>query len=127
VHEFDIERRRMNVFFDVQGTLVGAGMARPHIREVFEALIGEGHHVYIWSSAGSGYARRAAEFVGVDDLAFGYFSKAEPPPVSVDFTVDDHPAMVETFSDGHLIKPFDRDPNDAELLEALREIRKAAE
>lgn len=117
----------MNVFFDVQGTLISGGMARPHVREVFQTLIDEGHHVYIWSSAGSGYARRAAESIGVDDLAFGYFSKADPPPVSVDFTVDDHPAMVGTFSDGHLIKPFDGDPEDGELLEVLREIRKAAE
>jgi phosphoglycolate phosphatase-like HAD superfamily hydrolase len=114
----------MNIVFDVQGTLVGAGAARPKVREVFETLIGEGHHVYIWSSAGSGYARRAAEFIGVDDLPFGYFSKAEPPPVSVDFAVDDHPEMAGP--SGYLIKPFDGDPDDEELLEALREIRKAA-
>ncbi len=116
----------MNVFFDVQGTLVGSGMARPKIREVFQTLIDEGHHVYIWSSAGSAYAKRAAGFIGVDDLAFGYFSKSEPPPVSVDFTVDDHPAMVGTFGDGYLIKPFDGDSEDVDLLKALREIRKAA-
>jgi phosphoglycolate phosphatase-like HAD superfamily hydrolase len=114
----------MNVFFDVQGTLVGAGTARPKVREVFQTLADEGHHVYVWSSGGSAYAKRAAESLGVSDLAFGYFSKSEPPPVSVDFAVDDHPAM--TRPSGYLIKPFDGDPDDAELFEALREIRKAA-
>lgn len=113
----------MNVFFDVQGTLVGAGRPRPKVREVFQTLIGEGHHVYIWSSAGSGYAKRAAEFVGVDDLAFGYFSKGDPPPVGVDFAVDDFAAM--THPSGYHIKPFDGNPEDEELLEALREIRRA--
>lgn len=117
----------MNVFFDVQGTLISHGRARPNSREVFLTLIDEGHHVYVWSSGGSAYAKRAAEFLEVDDLAFGYFSKSEPPPVSVDFMVDDHPAMLSTVRDGYLIKPFDGDPEDIELLKALREIRKATE
>jgi phosphoglycolate phosphatase-like HAD superfamily hydrolase len=114
----------VNIFFDVQGTLVGSGAARPKVREVFEALVNDGHHVYIWSSAGSGYAKRAAEFTGVDDLAFGYFSKAEPPPVSVDFTVDDHPEMAGP--SGHLIKPFDGDPKDEELLRVVEEVRRVS-
>lgn len=116
----------MNVFFDVQGTLISHGKARPNTREVFQTLIDEGHHVYIWSSGGSAYAKRAAELLEVDDLAFGYFSKSEPPPVSVDFIVDDHPSLVSSMHNGYLIKPFDGDPEDIDLLKALREIRETA-
>ncbi len=117
----------MNVFFDVQGTLVRSGVARPLVRDVFQTVVDEGHHIYIWSSAGSEYAKRAAELLGVDDIVSGYFTKAEIPPVKIHFTVDDHPAMVGIFSEGYLIKPYDGDPEDIDLLKALREIRKAAE
>lgn len=117
----------MNIFFDVQGTLISAGMARPRIREVFRELTEMGHHVYIWSSGGSEYAKRAAEFLEVDDLVSGYFTKAEIPPVRINFTVDDHPAMVDTFSKGYLIRPFDGDPEDMELLKAVEAVKKSGE
>ncbi|MBI4507976.1 MAG: hypothetical protein HY691_20815, partial [Chloroflexi bacterium] len=44
----------MNVFFDVDGTIVGTwdGALRPLVREVFEQLRSDGHHIYIWSGVG---------------------------------------------------------------------------
>lgn len=115
----------MNVFFDVQGTLLGGGAARPHVREVFEELSGRGHHLYIWSSGGESYARRAAEALGVSDLVRGCFSKSAPLPVRVDFAVDDHPAMVEPYG-GYAVRPFRGDPDDAALLAVLQAVRRAA-
>jgi hypothetical protein len=61
----------VNVFFDVQGNLLSRGIPRPHTREVFIELTTTGHDVYLWSSAGAGYAASAAELLGVEDLILG--------------------------------------------------------
>lgn len=104
----------MNVFFDVQGTLVAGGVPRPHTREVFLKLAASGHDVYLWSSAGAGYAASAAGLLGIEDLIFGCFSKLAPPPVTVDFLVDDLPDLVEYYG-GYAIPPFDGSPEDRGL------------
>ena len=104
----------MNVFFDVQGTLLCGGIPRPHVREVFAELAAVGHDVYLWSSAGAAYASSAAELLGVEDLVFGCCSKFASPPVTVDYAVDDHPDLVSRYG-GYAIVPFDGDPEDQEL------------
>jgi len=104
----------MNIFFDVQGTLIGGGTLRPHPREVLAELAEAGHDVYLWSSAGAGYASSAAESLRVEDLIFGCYSKFAPPPVTVDYAVDDHPDVVERYG-GYTISPFDGNPEDREL------------
>jgi len=87
----------MNVFFDVQGTLVCRGTPRPRAREVFAKLTNAGHDVYLWSSAGAGYASSAAELLGVEDLVLGCYSKFAPPPVTVDYAVDDRSDVVDQY------------------------------
>lgn len=104
----------MNIFFDVQGTLVYAGIPRPHAREVFAELTDAGHDVYLWSSAGAGYASSAAELLGVEELVLGCYSKFAPPPVTVDYAVDDQSDIVGRYG-GYAIVPFDGDPEDREL------------
>ena len=104
----------MNVFFDVQGTLLAGGIPRPHAREVFTKLAASGHDVYLWSSAGAGYASSAAKLLGVGDLVFGCYSKYAELPVTVDYVVDDSPDLVERHG-GYAIAPFDGDPEDREL------------
>jgi hypothetical protein len=108
----------MNVFFDVQGTLVSGGRPRPHTRDVFLRLGEMGHHVYLWSSGGSSYAASAARLLGVEDLVSGCFGKAGPRPVSVDFIVDDQPDLVEHYG-GYTVSAFAGDPEDRELLDVL--------
>jgi hypothetical protein len=108
----------VNVFFDVQGTLVSGGDARPHAREVFLRLAQGGHDVYLWSSAGAEYARRASALLGVEDVILGCFSKLGSPPVAVDLAVDDD----KGFAEGHgglYVAPFDGDPEDRGLLAVL--------
>ena len=105
----------MNIFFDIQGTLVSGGRPRTHAREVFLRLTEMGHHVYLWSSGGGAYAASAAKLLGVEDLVFGCFGKGAPPPVSVDFVVDDQPGMVQQYG-GHTVSAFDGDPEDRGLL-----------
>lgn len=111
----------MNVFFDVQGTLLCRGIPRPHTREVFIELSTAGHDVYLWSSAGAGYAASAAELLGVKDLVFGCYSKFAPPPVTVDYAVDDYPELVERYG-GYVIVPFDGDPEDRELWQVVERL-----
>ncbi len=112
----------MNVFFDVQGTLLAGDVPRPHVREVFLELIASGHDVYLWSSAGAGYAAMSAELLEVSDLVFGCYSKYAPPPVTVDFTVDDYPELAERYS-GYTITLFEGDPNDEELWKVVEALR----
>jgi hypothetical protein len=112
----------VNVFFDVQDTLLAGGIPRPHAREVFTELAASGHVVYLWSSAGAGYAASAAKLLGVEDLVFECYSKSVPPPVTVDYAVDDHPYLVEHYG-GYVVAPFDGDPNDEELWKVVEKLR----
>ncbi|MCA1729827.1 MAG: hypothetical protein LC751_10610 [Actinobacteria bacterium] len=116
----------MNVFFDVQGTLLAGGVPRPHVREVFVELGILGHDVYLWSSAGAGYAASAAELLGVEDLIFGCYSKSVQPPVTVDYAVDDFPDLVE-YHGGYTIAPFDGDPEDRELWKVAEALGQATD
>ena len=111
----------MNVFFDVQGTLLSGTTPRPNAREVFLELESLGHHVYMWSSAGEAYAYRAAFILDVHDMVYGYFAKTDQIPVTVDFAVDDQPHLVERYG-GHEITPFQGEPDDAELWKIVEKL-----
>jgi hypothetical protein len=91
-------------------------------REVFAELAGAGHDVYLWSSAGAGYASFAAELLGIEDLVFGCYSKFASPPVTVDYAVDDHPDLVVRYG-GYTITPFDGDPEDRELWKVAERLK----
>ena len=110
----------MNVFFDIQGTLVSSGAPRPHVREAFTEILESGHGIYLWSSAGSSYATTVAAMLGVEDLISGCYSKSGPLPVDVDFAVDDQPFFVDLHG-GYTIASFNGDPED----NALREVAQA--
>ena len=59
---------RMNIFVDILDTLLTEkGELRPHAREVLLKLAETGHGVYIWSTAGEGYAAQAACTLVVED------------------------------------------------------------
>ena len=109
----------MNVFFDVQGTLLTMEeVPRPRAREAFLMLKEKDHDLYLWSSGGAGYAAAAAELLGVADLVSGYFDKRQEPGVPIDFAVDDDASMIEAHG-GYRVAPFDGDPWDEELLRAV--------
>lgn len=45
--------RYMNIFFDVDDTLITWDFRlRPHVRDVFQQLRDDGHHIYVWSGRG---------------------------------------------------------------------------
>lgn len=111
----------MNVFFDVQGTLLSGVTPRPQTREVFLRIEELGHHVYMWSSAGEDYAYRAAFLLNVYDATYGYFGKTDHIPVTVDFVVDDQPGIVRQYG-GYEISAFTEDPEDRELWKVVEKL-----
>ena len=112
----------MNVFFDVQGTLLTMEeVPRPRAREAFLMLKEAGHDLSLWSSGGAAYAAAAAERLGVADLVSGCFGKRREPGVPVDFVVDDDRSMVEAHG-GYRISPFDGDPKDEELMRVTQAV-----
>lgn len=114
----------MNVFFDVQGTLISSGVPRPHAREVFQEIEDLGHHVYLWSSAGSSYCAQAAELLDLKDIAYGYFSKSEDLPVTVDYAVDDQPHLVSQYG-GYNVTPYMGEPEDTELRKVVEDLKQS--
>ena len=114
----------MNIFFDVLGTLfTEQGDPRPHARGVLLKLAGMGHDVYLWSTAGEGYAAEAARVLGVEHAISGCCLKRHPPEgITVDYAVDDDEGVVEEYG-GHLVRPYGGDPSDSELLGVLNAIQ----
>ncbi len=122
----------MNIFFDCDFTLTGVhGGLRPYVREVFEAIIADGHKVYIWSGARVPWD--IYEDFGLDDLISGvYFKPIEDHhatlkflqiPVFPDFVVDDNVGPVEAFG-GYVVPPYIyvKEPDD-HLLRAYRHLK----
>ena len=125
--------RRLNVFFDVDYTLLNAGRLRNHTREVFERLTEAGHAIYIWS--GVGIRRWEIERHDLHEFVSGYFVKPlsryrERLPdyrvtVMPDFVIDDYPGVVEAFDAGYHVNDY-WPPDDAELLDVLAAIEAVA-
>ena len=123
----------LNVFFDVDNTLImWNGQLRNHVREVFERLKAAGHTIYIWS--GVGIRRWEMRRHDLDDFVEDYFIKpldrhrerleSLGVPLTPDFVVDDHKAVVDAFGGYHVSDM--PGPDDAELLDVLRAIEEHA-
>ncbi len=114
----------MNIFFDILGTLLTEqGEPRPHAREVLIGLAGTGHGVLLWSTAGEGYAARAARVLGVEGIIRGCCLKRHPSEgITVDYVVDDDGGVVEEYG-GYVVGPYGGDQWDSELLWVLDEIK----
>ena len=110
----------MNVFFDVDYTILGMdGSLRPGTEELFGQLDDDGHHVYVWSGFGdrTHEIRRAGleRFRGAFRKPLSDFGRGLcrcGVPVVPDFVVDDHPGIVQYFG-GFCIRPY-RGRHDAD-------------
>jgi hypothetical protein len=120
----------VNVFFDVDYTILSNRSLRPHTREVFEDLVARGHRVYVWSGTGDRTSELAE--LGLLPLLSGVYIKPIAVfdkglidlgvPVRPDFVIDDHPDIVKHFG-GLVVSPYDnRVSSDSELLMVLRRI-----
>ena len=123
----------MNIFFDVDNTLImWNGQLRNHVREVFERLRADGHTIYVWS--GVGIRRWEMKQHDLDHFVEAYFVKpldrhherleSLGVPMTPDFVVDDHKAVVDAFGGYHVTEMPPSD--DAELLDVLRAIEEKA-
>ena len=134
----------MNVFFDVDYTLIGGLYTlRPWTKEVFNLLIKDGHKIYIWS--GKGIRREDMDNHGLDELITDYFVKPlwESPVgfhetyaadyraqlrrlginVNPDFVVDDNVDLVRAFTGKRVSVYMDPNEHDRELLEVYKAIQ----
>ena len=120
----------MNIFFDVDNTLImWDGKLRNHSEDVFKKILDDGHTLYIWS--GIGIRKKEIEGVGLDKYVTDYFIKplydhrARLPKlgvnVSVDYVIDDHESVVQVFGGYHI--PDIANEDDTELLKVLEDIR----
>lgn len=125
-------RRRLNVFFDVDNTIITWDVKlRPGVREVFEALRGDGHTVYLWSGMGPRWevVRRFSLKEHIADCFWKPLTDHQNRlrelgiPVWPDFVVDDHREVVEAFGGIEVpepVMPLERDVEMWRVLEAIR-------
>ena len=121
----------MNIFFDVDYTILGAdGSMRPDTEETFQKLIADGHLVYVWS--GVGIRKAEVRRLGLESYVSDVFQKPiedfEQGLVTwgvttrPDFVIDDHPEIVRNFSGFLCSAYFWRNANDTEMRQIYRVI-----
>jgi hypothetical protein len=127
----------MNVFFDVDQTILGQdGSLRPLVEDVFQRLVEDGHRIFVWSGARTADGVRT-QVVGPHGLE-AYVTDCFRKPlfdyrqqwlrtgieVQPDFCVDDYPDIVEAFG-GVLVKPYIAARADADLERVYQAIKMA--
>lgn len=128
----------MNIFFDVDETILGYdGSLRPLVKQIFENLIEDGHKLFVWSGVRTGDVVRT-EVVQRHGLE-GYVSGCYQKPlfdyreqwtrtgiaIQPDFCVDDYPDIVQAFG-GILVKPYYREMPDSDFERVYAAIKVAA-
>ena len=127
------EGRSLNVFFDVDNTLImWNGKLRNHTEHVFQQLKDAGHTIYVWS--GVGIRRWDMKRHDLDKYVTDYFIKPLEKhhekldslgvPMIPDYVIDDHKTVVDAFGGYHI--PDMAKPDDEELLKVLAEIMEMA-
>jgi hypothetical protein len=117
----------MNIFFDVDETILGYDESlRPLVKQVFQQLIDHGHRIYIWSGVRTGDAVRinVVERHGLTPFVTDCFRKPlfdfreqwslRGVDVQPDFVVDDYPEIVDAFG-GVVVKPYSMARADADM------------
>lgn len=116
----------MNVFFDVDHTLVfisaETNVLRPGAGEAMRRLKEAGHGVYVWSASGQAHVERVVELHGLTPWVDGMFDKdprVEPQP---DYIIDDDWYLVEKWG-GYCVSQYRAvDEEDGELLVAIESL-----
>jgi len=125
--------RSLNVFFDVDNTLImWNGALRQHTEHVFKSLKDAGHTIYVWS--GVGIRRWDMRHHNLDGYVTDYFIKPLEDhhaklavlgvPLVPDFVIDDHGTVVDAFGGYHI--PDIATADDTELLKVLELITQMA-
>ena len=128
----------MNIFFDVDETILGYdGSLRPLVKQTFQALIDDGHRIFVWSGVRTADTVRTevVERYELGPYVTGCYQKPRfdyveqwqrtGSEVQPDFCVDDYPEVVEAFG-GVLITPYSQARPDADLERVYAAIRTAS-
>jgi hypothetical protein len=118
--------RQLNIFFDVDHTLVfidqHTNALRPRAHDAMRLLKDAGHNVYVWSAGGKEYVERTVrmhDLVAWVDGCFDKDPKVQPRP---DFIIDDDWYLVQKYG-GHLVSQYKAvNDDDRELLEAIERV-----
>lgn len=114
---------RINIFFDVDHTLVYPtqhfNALRPGAHEVMLKIREAGHGVYVWSAGGGEYSQRVVEMHGLTDLVDGCFDKDPRVQPRPDFIIDDDWYLVEKYGGHHVSQYKEIDDSDRELHDVL--------
>ena len=116
----------LNVFFDVDHTLVHTTQAmsalRPGAREAMARIKAAGHSVYVWSAGGQQYSKRTVERHGLGEWVDGCFDKHPRVDPAPDVIIDDDWYLVEKYG-GYVVSQYKEvDESDRELLEIVEQL-----
>lgn len=116
----------MNVFFDVDHTLVyidqHVNELRPGAREAMARLKAAGHGVYVWSASGEAHVRRVVALHRLDEWVDGMFDKDPRVQPYPDFIIDDDWYLVEKYG-GHCVSQYKAvNPDDREFEAAIAQL-----
>jgi phosphoglycolate phosphatase-like HAD superfamily hydrolase len=109
-------RRSINVFFDVDHTLVYVSQSvnalRPGAHDAMRRIKDAGHGVYVWSAGGKDYVERIVDLHGLREWVDGCFDKDPRVQPYPDFIIDDDWYLVEKYG-GHCVSQY-KSVNDAD-------------
>lgn len=116
----------MNVFFDVDQTLVyidqHVNLLRPGAHDAMRRLKEAGHSVYVWSASGLAHVERVVHMHGLGEWVDGMFDKDPKVQPYPDFIIDDDWYLVEKYG-GHCVSQYKVvNEDDREFEDALRAI-----
>ena len=116
----------MNVFFDVDHTLVfidqNTNALRPGAREAMQRLKAGGHGVYVWSASGLDHVQRVVRMHELAEWVDGMFDKDPRVVPYPDFIIDDDWYLVEKYG-GHCVSQYKAvNADDREFEDALDRI-----
>src|SRR4029079_2140264 len=93
--------KRLNVFFDVDHTLVfidqHTNALRPGAHDAMKRLKAAGHGVYVWSASGLAHVERVVHMHGLTEWVDGMFDKDPRVQPYPDFIIDDDWYLVEKY------------------------------
>ena len=111
--------RLLNVFFDVDQTLVHVtqhlNSLRPGAQAAIQRLKEAGHGVYVWSAGGADYVNRTVDMHGLREWVDGCFDKHPKVQPRPDVVIDDDWYLVEKYG-GYLVSQYKVvDDTDSEI------------
>lgn len=114
----------MNIFFDVDYTLLGLdNTLRPGTMDTFHKLLADGHCIYIWS--GVGLRWEMVREHKLEPMVSGVYEKPTDRfherleglgvPLVPDFVIDDYPEIVAAFGGVWVPPYFFKKPDDGQM------------